>query len=61
MATQLMDSVQTRNHLGCGRTKLHELTKSGALVSVKVGRKRMYLADSVENFIRDAITTQNRQ
>ena len=37
--------------LGIGRTKLWELTRSGALASVLIGRSRRYLATDLEEFL----------
>ena len=37
--------------LGIGRTKLWELTRSGALPSVQIGRSRRYLATDLEEFL----------
>lgn len=50
--SSLLDEVATRHALGgLGRTKLYELTKTGQIRSVKVGRRRMWPVSAVEEFV----------
>ena len=39
-------------HYGVGRTKAKELIRSGVLASVKIGSRRLILADSAEALLR---------
>lgn len=49
----LLDESDTKHALGnVGRTKLYELTASGAIRSVKIGRRRFWPADAVADFVR---------
>lgn len=49
---RLLEETETRQRLGqIGRTKLWELTRSGDLRSVKLGRRRMYPESEIERFI----------
>jgi hypothetical protein len=49
MTTTLLTGEQTCEALGhIGRTTLHRLTVAGEVRSVRIGKRRMYLADSVE-------------
>lgn len=47
----LQDETGARYMLGnLGRTKLYELTASGAIRSVKVGRRRMWPTDALREY-----------
>lgn len=53
MSTQMMTVEQTQEALGhIGRSTLWRITKSGELATVKIGKRRMYLTDSVDSYIR---------
>ncbi len=48
----LNDTAQTRSALGnIGRTKLYELTATGQIRSVKIGRRRFWPTSAIEDFI----------
>lgn len=49
---KLNDENGTREKLGnVGRTKLYELTATGAIRSVKIGRRRFWPDDAIADFI----------
>ncbi len=53
MVNQLNDERATRTKLGnTGRTKLYELTRAGEIRSVKIGRRRFWPDDAIEEFIQ---------
>lgn len=48
----LQDEYGARTYLGgIGRTKLYELTGSGELRSVKVGRRRLWPTDALREYV----------
>lgn len=52
MLNQLNDERGTRVKLGnVGRTKLYELTATGEIRSVKIGRRRFWPDDAIADFI----------
>jgi len=49
---QLLNEQQTRETLGnLGRTKLYELTATKAIRSVKIGRRRMWPATAIAEYL----------
>lgn len=38
-------------YIGCGRTFMYELLRSGKVRAVKMGRKKMPLTDSLDQYI----------
>lgn len=53
---ELLTSEETRSALGqIGRTTLHLLNRTGVLKSVRIGKRRMYLASSVDEYIRSQV------
>lgn len=52
MMQALRDEAGARTRLGnIGRTKLYELTASGELPSVKIGRRRLWTDEGIDQFI----------
>ncbi|MGI8869471.1 MAG: helix-turn-helix domain-containing protein [Mycobacteriales bacterium] len=52
MPRQLCDEHNTRQRLGgIGRTTYFELIASGELASVKIGRRRLVISDSIDRYI----------
>lgn len=50
--SELLDESATRTALGhLGRTKLYELTRDGAIRSVKIGRRRFWPASAVREYV----------
>lgn len=43
---------------GLGRTRAYELLNSGAVRSIKIGRKRLVLRESVEALLRDGLPAE---
>lgn len=53
---ELLTSEEARFALGqIGRTTLHQLNRRGVLQSVRIGKRRMYLASSVDEFIQSQV------
>ncbi|MFS0770798.1 helix-turn-helix domain-containing protein [Sphingomonas sp. 1P08PE] len=46
--------------LGIGRTKLYELLKANRLASIRIGRRRLILADSIDALIADTLVEEGR-
>lgn len=46
--------------LGIGRTKLYELLQTQKLASIRIGRRRLILAESVDQLIANALTKGER-
>lgn len=52
MAPQLLNETQVRETLGdLGRTKLYELTATGRIRSVKIGRRRFWPASAIDDYL----------
>ena len=51
MAALLNESDARAELGGLGRTKLYELTSSGDLSTVKIGRRRMWLTESLHAYV----------
>lgn len=47
----LESTEQARARLAIGRTKLYELLDNGAIKSVKIGRRRLVVSESLDAFI----------
>ena len=61
VTNQLLNERAAREALGgLGRTKLYALTASGELQSVKIGRRRLWPAAAVNEFIRLRESTDER-
>lgn len=61
MTLQLYDEHNTRQRLGnIGRTKYFELIGTGELRSVKIGRRRLVLADSIDAYIEKLACNDSR-
>ena len=53
---ELLTSEEARSRLGLiGRTRLHDLSRQGVLKSVRIGKRRMYVASSVDEYIRSQV------
>ncbi len=53
---ELLTSEETRSALGrIGRTTLHLLNRKGVLKSVRIGKRRMYLSSSVDEYLRSQV------
>ncbi len=58
---RLNSEAQTRHALGnIGRTRLYALTSSGEIRSVKIGRRRFWPDDAIEDFIDSLSKGQKR-
>lgn len=56
MAHKGLESTEdARARLGIGRTKFYEMLESGAFKSVKIGRRRLVVSESLDQFI-DSLT-----
>jgi excisionase family DNA binding protein len=51
MERLLLSEQETQQILGIGRTKFHELKKSGHLVQVRIGRRSLITAESVRRYV----------
>lgn len=49
---ELLTVAETMRRLSLGRTKVYELLNEGHLQSVKIGRSRRILIESLEAFVR---------
>lgn len=47
----LVDVPEAGQRLGLGRTKTWELVRSGALETVRVGRRRLVPVDAIDQFV----------
>ena len=47
----LESTDEARARLGIGRTKFYELLDAGAFKSVKIGRRRLIVSESLDQFI----------
>ena len=57
MAFKGLESTEAaRARLGIGRTKFYELLEEGAFKSVKIGRRRLVVSESLDAII-DALAT----
>ncbi len=45
--------------LGCGRSKVYELTDAGLIESVKIGGSRRWIPESVEVYVNRLRSEQN--
>ncbi|MGI8753301.1 MAG: helix-turn-helix domain-containing protein [Acidimicrobiales bacterium] len=48
---RLYTVLEAATSLGISRTRLHQLVAAGAIVSVKVGRRRMFSADALDAYV----------
>ena len=52
MATQLLISVdESAQSLGIGRSQMYEIVMAGQVESVKIGKRRLVIAASLEPYI----------
>lgn len=55
----LLTMMETATLLRLGRTQTYELVMSGRISSVTIGRRRLILRASVEEFVRKLFEVQN--
>jgi excisionase family DNA binding protein len=55
----LLTMMETATLLRLGRTQTYELVMSGRISSVTIGRRRLILRASVEEFVRKLLEEQN--
>jgi excisionase family DNA binding protein len=48
--------AEARKSLGIGHTKLYELINSGDLKTIRIGRRRLIIVDSIERLVADRAT-----
>ena len=59
--TELAISIkETSLRIGIGRSKTYELIARGELASFHVGRRRLVLADDVNNFVQLALQKEGK-
>jgi excisionase family DNA binding protein len=60
-ASPLLISIdQAAGRLSVGRTKIYELAAEGKLQLVKIGRATRVVVASIETFVREAVSDQQR-
>lgn len=58
LSSILLSVEETAELLGLGRTHTYELVMSGKILSVKVGRRRLVVSDSLQDFVGELVRTQ---
>lgn len=46
-----LDVSRTADYLGCGRTTVYELSKRGLIKSVQIGKRRIFLRASLDEYL----------
>jgi excisionase family DNA binding protein len=59
-APLLISVDQAAGRLSVGRSKIYELAADGKLQLVKIGRATRVVVASIEAFVRDAVSDQQR-
>jgi len=59
-APLLISVDQAAGRLSVGRSKIYELAADGKLQLVKIGRATRVVVTSIEAFVRDAVSDQQR-
>lgn len=53
--SKLLSVKKTRKKLGVGKTTVYKLISEELISSIKVGRRRLILFDSVEDYIKNRL------
>lgn len=51
MDAMLVSIPMTVKMLGCGRTTIYELIKNGEIETVKLGKRRLVVTDSLRSYV----------